>query len=117
MELDKWIGPYKVRAFPWVDGKHIYFNVQYFAPGQSVEKPPVIDRTVYITDDEAGRRFVFDFTHTCAEYVARQIHGAPGNKIVITVDKAPPKMLASSKSNQNAEPQPSQRKHKNQPER
>jgi hypothetical protein len=42
MELDRWIGSYKVRAFPW-NGKRIYFNVQYYAPGQSIEKPPVWD--------------------------------------------------------------------------
>jgi len=40
MEMDKWISGYKVRSFPWIDGKHIYFNVQYYKPGQSIEKPP-----------------------------------------------------------------------------
>jgi len=29
MELDRWIGSYNVRSFPWIDGKRIYFNVQY----------------------------------------------------------------------------------------
>ena len=33
MEIDKWFGCYKVRYFPWIDGKQIYFNVQYFPPG------------------------------------------------------------------------------------
>jgi hypothetical protein len=70
MEIDKWVGSYKVRSFPWVDGKHIYFNVQYFAPGQSVEKPPVWDKTVYITDNAAGRRLVYDFTHSLVEHIA-----------------------------------------------
>ncbi len=55
MEIDKWISGYKVRSFPWIDGKRIYFNVQYYAPGQSVEKPSVWDKTVYITDNNAGR--------------------------------------------------------------
>lgn len=44
MELDRWIGSYKVRSFPWIDGKRIYFNVRYYAPGQSIEKPPVSTR-------------------------------------------------------------------------
>lgn len=70
MELDSWIGSYKVRAFPWIDGKRIYFNVQYYAPGQSAEKPPVWDKTVYITDNAAGRRLVHNLTHSLVEHVA-----------------------------------------------
>ena len=68
-EIDKWIGGCKVRAFPWVDNENIYVNVQYFAPGQSIHKPPVWDRTAYIKNDEAGRRFVFDFTSTLVEAI------------------------------------------------
>jgi len=70
VELDKWIGPYKVRSFPWIDGKRIYFNVQYYAPGQSVEKPPVWDKTVYINDNAEGRRLVYDFTHSLVDHIA-----------------------------------------------
>jgi len=70
MEIDKWIGSHKVRAFPWIDGKLIYFNVQYYAPGQSLEKPPVWSKTVYITDDAEGRRLVNDFTHSLTEHIA-----------------------------------------------
>ena len=70
MELDKWIGSYKVRSFPWIDGKRIYFNVQYYAPGQSAEKPPVWDKTVYITDNVAGRRLVYDFTDSLVNHIA-----------------------------------------------
>jgi hypothetical protein len=70
VELDKWIGSYKVRAFPWIDGKRIYFNVQYYAPGQSVEKPPVWDKTVYITDNVAGRRIVYDLTDSLVNHIA-----------------------------------------------
>ena len=51
MELDTWIGSCKVRAFPWIDGKRIYFNVQYYKSGQSVEKPPAWDKTVFVTDN------------------------------------------------------------------
>ena len=70
MEIDKWISSYKVRAFPWIDGKRIYFNVQYYAPGQSVEKPPVWDKTVYITDNNAGRRLVYYFTDSLVNHIA-----------------------------------------------
>ncbi len=70
MEIDKWIGPYKIRSFPWIDGKRIYFNVQYYAPGQSIERPPVWGKTVYIHDDAEGRRLVYDFTHSLVEHIA-----------------------------------------------
>jgi len=70
VEIEKWIGTYKVRAFPWIDRKRIYFNVQYYVPGQSMEKPPAWDRTVYITDNAAGRRIVYELTHTLVDYIA-----------------------------------------------
>ena len=70
MELDLWIGSCKVRAFPWIDGKRVYFNVQYYAPGQSTAKPPVWDKTIYITNNTAGRRLVFDFTHSLVEHIS-----------------------------------------------
>ena len=70
MEIEKWIGGYKVRSFPWINGKHIYFNVQYYAPGQAISKSPVWDKTVYITENEAGRNLVNNFTDSLIEYVA-----------------------------------------------
>ena len=69
MEFDKWIGSCKIRSIPWIDGKRIYFNVQYYAPGQSIEKPPVWDKTVYITDNIAGRRLVHEFTDSLVNYI------------------------------------------------
>lgn len=68
-EIDKWYGSYKVRSFPWIDKKRIYFNVQYFAPGQRVSSPPVWDRTVYITDNAAGQKLVHDFTDSLIEHI------------------------------------------------
>ena len=83
MEIDKWIGSYKVRSFPWVDGKHIYFNVQYYTPGQSASKSPVFDKTVYITNNEAGQRLVNEFTHSLVEHIAgMQIQS--GTEITLT---------------------------------
>lgn len=70
MELDKWIGSCKIRSFPWIDGKRIYFNVQYYTPSQSVEKPPVWDKTVYIADNDAGRRLIYDFTDSLVNHIA-----------------------------------------------
>lgn len=70
MEIDKWIGSYKVRSFPWIDGKRIYFNVQYYIPGQSISKPPIWDKTVYITDNDMGRRLVQEFTDSLVNHIA-----------------------------------------------
>ncbi len=71
MEIDKWILGYKIRSFPWVDKKNIYFNVQYYAPGQSISKPPVWDKTVYITNNVAGQNMVEQYTDSLVEYVSR----------------------------------------------
>ena len=71
MNIDKWVDGYKVRAFPWIDGKNIYVNVQYYKPGSSINRPPAMDKSALITDDASGRRFVYDFTSTCAAYIAR----------------------------------------------
>ena len=70
MEIDKWEGAYKVRSFPWIDGKRIYFNVQYFKPGSSLAQHPAFDKSVFITDDEAGRNLVENLTATLTEFVA-----------------------------------------------
>lgn len=71
MEIDNWVSGYKVRSFPWVDGKRIYFNVQYFAPGQSIERPPVWDKSVFITDNEAGQNLLHDFLDSFVNHVAK----------------------------------------------
>ena len=71
MELDKWVSGFKVRAFPWIDGERIYFNVQYYVPGQSLEKPPAWDKTVYVVSSDNGIRLVFELTASLAEHVAK----------------------------------------------
>ena len=82
-EIDGWVSGYKVRSFPWVDGKNIYFNVQYYKPGQSIQKPPIFDKTVYITNNENGIRLVDNFTASLVEMVAR-MEIAEDTKVVIT---------------------------------
>jgi hypothetical protein len=93
MELDKWIGSYKVRSFPWVDGKRIYFNVQYYAPGQSLHKPPIWNKTVYITDNIAGRQLVYNFTDSLVNHIAG-MQLAEHSEITLT---AQPSMLNITK--------------------
>lgn len=85
MDFEKWIGGYKVRVFPWIDGKHIYVNVQYYAPGSSIKRPPAMDKTAYITDDEKGRNMIQNYLHTLVEYIARLDIGQ-GNTTYITIE-------------------------------
>jgi hypothetical protein len=89
MEIDKWIRCYKVRSFPWIDGKTIYFNVCEYVSGQSESQPPIFDKTVYITDNEAGRNLVYNFTDSLMEYVANMIIPKGATKIVITAKRNP----------------------------
>ena len=84
MEIDKWISGYKVRSFPWIDGKRIYFNVQYYKPGQSIEQPPVWDKTVYITDNAAGKRLVNEFTDSLVNHIANMQMPKTEHEITIT---------------------------------
>ena len=83
MEIDTWVDGYKVRSFPWIDGRHIYFNVQYYLPGQSLSQPPAWDKTVYVTDDAAGRDMVENFTSSLAEHIS-QMQIPEGRKVILT---------------------------------
>jgi len=90
MKINTWIGSYKVRAFPWIDGalpwigdKLIYFNVQYYKPGQSLAKPPAWDKTVYITDNDAGQRILRDFKESLSDYIA-MMKIVDNTKVVLT---------------------------------
>lgn len=88
MKFNGWVGSYRVDTFPWIDGKRIYFNVQYFAPGQSLGKPPVWDKTIYITNDVAGQQLVSQWKDSLVEYVANmQIKDK--TEVTITVNQLP----------------------------
>ena len=86
MEIDTWIAGYKVRSFPWIDEKLIYFNVQWFAPGQSIERPPIWDKTVFIKNDENGVKMVCNFADTLTNYIA-QLKFPNNGHAKITVEK------------------------------
>jgi hypothetical protein len=83
MEIDKWVKGYKVRSFPWINGKEIYLNVQHYAAGQSINRPPIWDKTVYITNNAAGQRLVNEFLDSLVEYVA-MMQIAKDTRIVLT---------------------------------
>ena len=83
MEIDNWFGNCKVRSFPWLGGTKIYFNVQCYACGQSINKPPIWDKTVYITNNLAGQKLVFGLTDSLVNYVKSMII-LEGQEVVIT---------------------------------
>ena len=85
MDFEKWVDGYKVRVMRWIDGKHIYINVQYFKPGASLQKPPAMEQTAFIVDDEKGRNMVQNYLSTLVNYIARA-EVKPGNKMYIRVD-------------------------------
>ena len=83
MYFEGFIDGYLKKKKKWYDGT-IYFNVRYFRPGQSINQPPIFDKSVYITDNDKGRYMVQNFKSSLAEYVAR-MDVNPENKVVITV--------------------------------
>lgn len=88
MYIDRWIQGCKVRVEPWIDGKAIYVNARYYRPGQSLEQAPVWDRTIYITDDENGRRIITDFLDSLVLHIC-SMNYKDGNKYVMTVKSSP----------------------------
>ena len=88
MEFDGWIAGCKVRCFPWIDGKRIYLNVAYYAPGQSLCKPPVWERTAYIIGNEEGKRAVENNLETLVRYIetAPSNYFMPGTGLQIKVE-------------------------------
>lgn len=81
--IDTWVSGYKVQAFPWVDGASYYVNIQYFSPGSSLSKPPVFDKTVYITGNDNGYKILSHYLHTLVEHISR-MNIIPGNKYILT---------------------------------
>ena len=53
MYFEGFIDGYFVHTEKWYDGT-IYFNVRYFCPGQSINQPPIFDKSIYITDNDKG---------------------------------------------------------------
>ena len=86
MNIDTWTGVFKVRAFPWIDGKNIYFNLQTFRPGARVNDPET-DKTVLIHDDDNARHVLSVYLNTLATSVSRM--SRTGTDVIITG----PKML------------------------
>ena len=83
INIDTWAAGCKVRVLPWLDGEHYCVNVQYYAPGSSLERPPAFDKTVYVTANDSGQRALEHFLNSLVEYISRMKIEA-GRKYVLT---------------------------------
>lgn len=83
MEINTWINGCKVRGFDWIDGKRYYLNVQYFFPGSSIEKPPVWDKSIYITKNENGMDVVRNYLSSLVNYICG-LDMEPGKEVTLT---------------------------------
>ena len=82
MYFEGFVEGYLVHVEKWFDGT-IYFNVRYFRPSQSINQPPVFDKSVYITDNAKGRYIVQNFKSTLAQKVAN-MDIKQGQRVVLT---------------------------------
>lgn len=90
---DKWIGSYRVTTMPWIDGKRIYVNVQCFASGQSIEKPPVWDKTVYIIDNQNGQNVVSNFMDSLVQHIANMQIPDTSKEITLNFECVPKSLV------------------------
>lgn len=52
MNIERWINRYKVTAIDWYDGENIYFEIEYYRPGQSLGKSPIWSKSFLIPNCE-----------------------------------------------------------------
>jgi hypothetical protein len=69
--VEKWVSGYKVTYFPWIDGKRIYLNIQYYKPGSSLYRPPSWEVTVYLADNDESRDLLENYETSLIEFVVR----------------------------------------------
>ncbi len=70
--VEKWVSGYKVTYFPWIDGKRIYLNIQYYKPGSSLYWPPAWELTVYLADNDESRDLLENYETTLVEFIVRK---------------------------------------------
>ncbi len=52
MDYEGWVAGYKVRAINWIDGKNIYLNIAYYAPGASLSRPPAQEKSFLLPKEQ-----------------------------------------------------------------
>ena len=70
--VEKWVSGYKVTYFPWIDGKRIYLNIQYYKPGSSLYRPPAWELIVYLADNDELRDLLENYETSLIESVVRK---------------------------------------------
>lgn len=55
MKIERWVSGYKAVAEDWFDGNSIYFSVEYFRPGQSVNSGPEWSKAFLIPKHEENK--------------------------------------------------------------
>lgn len=86
MNIEEWTDGLKVTAFPWIDGKYIYFNVQAFKSGGNINKP-ISDKSVLIRNDDNAQHVLNNYLNTLANAVLQMKR--TGTDVIVTA----PKML------------------------
>ncbi len=71
--VEKWVNGYKVTYFPWIDGKRIYLNIQYYKPGSSLYQPPAWEITVFLVDNDESRDLLENCETTIVEFIVRRV--------------------------------------------
>lgn len=53
MNIERWTSGYKATAQDWYDHKNIWFEVEYYKPGQSLSAPPVWSKSFLLPIENA----------------------------------------------------------------
>ena len=70
--VEKWVNGYKVTYFPWIDGKRIYLNIQYYKTGSSLCRPAAWELTVYLANNDESRDLLENYETSLIEFVVRK---------------------------------------------
>lgn len=88
MNIDTWVHGCKVRVFPWIDGKNLYMNVQWFKPGSRLSDP-AWERSLLITDNPEARYMLTNFLDSIVAAVERmELPSLEGSLPVITLNRS-----------------------------
>lgn len=68
--IEKWLENAKIEIFESPDSEWLHVTISQYSGGQSIERPPLWERTVYIKKNTEGRDFVFEYTDSLLHYVA-----------------------------------------------
>lgn len=62
--IDTWVAGCKVRGFDWIDGNHLYFNIQYFNSGSSLSQAPALEKSVLMEKTPHNEKIIKEYLHS-----------------------------------------------------